>query len=267
MAHRPSPGPSCVSDDLTKFINSSKLESVSVNETEREQAILDAAAELLLRFGYAKLTMGDVAAAVDLHRGLVYLCFKSKDDLVDAVVARELDRYAVAWHARLEADPEGGSVGSMARAMLGALKTLPLAAAIVARDEEVFGKYLRKAGSHFQRRPAPSRTREFLDAMRDAGVIRREVDTRAMAFLTDALTPAIRRAFLRGGDAPADPEQPSWEQVLETLVDMLDRTLTPPGADLAAGKAVLVDGLEETRAGFAQHDNRTNDHRGMDQDD
>ncbi|WP_037368287.1 TetR/AcrR family transcriptional regulator [Amycolatopsis orientalis] len=240
---------------------------MSVNETEREQAILDAAAGLLLRFGYAKLTMGDVAGAVDLHRGLVYLCFKSKDDLVDAVVARELDRYATAWRERLEADPEGGSVGSMARAMLGALKTLPLAAAIVARDEEVFGKYLRKPGSHFQRQPPAARTREFLDAMRDAGVLRPEVDTRAMAFLTDALTPAVRRAFLRGGDAPADPEQPSWEQVLETLVDLLDRTLTPPGADLAAGKAILVEGLDKARAGFAPRNHRTNEHGGADEND
>src|SRR3954452_20818775 len=116
---------------------------MGVDEGEREQAILDGAAELLLRFGYNKLTMGDVADAGALHRGLIYLRFKSKDELVEAVVLRELDRYADAWREQVEDDPRGGGVASVYRAMMHALKRLPLAAAIVARDTEVFGKYLR----------------------------------------------------------------------------------------------------------------------------
>lgn len=211
---------------------------------ERDQAILDAAAELLLRYGYNKLTMGDVADAVDLHRGLVYLRFKSKDDLVAALVLRELNTYALAWREQLEADPEGGSVGSIARAMLRALKTLPLASAIIARDDEVFGKYLRKPATLFDRPVLRTTgTREFFDAMRDAGVIRDDVDTGAIAYLHDALIPAVRQA-LQAGD-------PSWETLLETMSIMLDRTLTPPGgADLAAGKAILLDGLERNLAAF-----------------
>ncbi|WP_344835714.1 helix-turn-helix domain-containing protein [Nonomuraea dietziae] len=94
----------------------------------RERTILDATAELLLRIGYDKLTMGDVADAVSLHRGLVYLVFKSKDELVEAVVHDELSRYADAWREHLEADPRAGDVASVYRAMMGALKTLPLAA-------------------------------------------------------------------------------------------------------------------------------------------
>lgn len=40
--------------------------------------------------------------------------------------------------------------------------------------------------------------------------------------------------------------------MLETLADMLDRTLTPPGgADLAAGKEILLDSLDTVRAEIA----------------
>ncbi|MFC7722648.1 TetR/AcrR family transcriptional regulator [Nonomuraea recticatena] len=120
---------------------------MSTPDHVRERTILDATAELLLRIGYNKLTMGDVADAVSLHRGLVYLVFKSKDELVEAVVHDELSRYADAWREHLEADPRAGDVASVYRAMMGALKTLPLAAAIVARAEDVFGKYLRKRGA------------------------------------------------------------------------------------------------------------------------
>jgi AcrR family transcriptional regulator len=228
---------------------------------ERDQAILDAAGQLLLRHGYNKLTMGDVADAVDLHRGLVYLRFKSKDDLVAVLVLRELKQYALAWREQLETDPEGGSVGSAGRAMLRALTALPLASAIVARDEAVFGKYLRKPATLFDRPILRSMgTKESFDALREAGVIRADVDTGAAAYLYDALIPAVRSVLRQ-----EDPGQPSWEALLETLSDMLDRTLTPPGgADLAAGKKVLLDGLERTLADFeALHSN----HKGSRQDD
>jgi AcrR family transcriptional regulator len=229
---------------------------MAVDERERDQAILDATAELLLKLGYDKLRMGAVADLVDLNRGLVYLRFKTKDDAVEATVLRELDRYAEAWRAQVEADPRGGSVGSAYRAMMAALKTLPLASAIIARDEEVFGKYARRPGSYFDRAAGtaaagPMSSREFLEAMRRAGVVRRDVDVRAVAFVMDGLTPAIRRAFLRNEDPPTDDE-PSWDQLLGTVADMLDRTVTPPKApDLPAGREVLLGVLEQARADLA----------------
>ncbi|WP_329405768.1 TetR/AcrR family transcriptional regulator [Nocardia vinacea] len=221
-----------------------------VNEQERDQAILDAAAELLLRLGYNKLTMGDVADAVALHRGLVYLRFKSKDELVEAVARRELDRYSQRWSEHLLADPRGGSVASVYRAMAGALQQLPLAAAIVARDEEIFGKYLRRPGNLFENMKDRG-TQSFLQDMQQAGAVRREVDTRAMAFILDALTPALRLTFPHSGGQSADTGLPAAEEVVDALAELLELGLTPPtGADLAAGKAIMLDALATARAKF-----------------
>jgi AcrR family transcriptional regulator len=224
---------------------------VSTGDRERERTILDATAELLLRIGYNKLTMADVADAAALHRGLVYLVFKSKDELVEAVVHDELGRYADAWREHLEADPRAGSVASVYRAMTGALKTLPLAAAVVARAEDVFGKYLRKRGSVFERLPEISRSHDFLRAMQAAGAVRRDVDVRAVAYILDALTPAVRHTFQQ----PADGDVPSSAAVLAVLEEMIDRTLPPAeGADLAAGKAILLDLLTRARSAFDDAD-------------
>ncbi|MGW4843471.1 TetR/AcrR family transcriptional regulator [Nocardia brasiliensis] len=228
---------------------------MSVDELAREQAILDAAAELLCRIGYNKLTMGDVAEAVALHRGLVYLQFKSKDELVEATVRRELGRYAQAWRAHLLADPHAGSVASVYRAMVHTLSGLPLAAAIVARDPDILGKYPAKPGNVFERL-ANTGTRDFLRAMQEAGTLRPEVDVRTTAYILDALTPAIRRTLPIGGTAPADPEQPSADQLLETLADLLERALTPDGADLARGKTLLLDELAHAHAEFDATPNR-----------
>lgn len=87
--------------------------------------------------------------------------------------------------------------------------------------------------------------------MQEAGTIRREVDVRVIAFSIDAVTPALRLTFPHDRDA----DRPSSDDVLETPADLLDLGLTPPGgADLAAGKAVLLDGLKQARAAFADHD-------------
>lgn len=218
-----------------------------VNEHEREQAILDAAAELLLRLGYNKLTMGDVADAVALHRGLVYLIFSSKDELVEAVMVRELDAYTEAWRDHVAADPRGGSAAGVYRAMVHALEELPLAAAIVARDAEVFGKYLRRPGNLFQRDTECLGTLGFLRAMRDAGGVRRNVDVPAVAFILDALTPALLRRLAANRGAAAGGG-PSVAELLEALADLLDRGLTPPrGADLRAAKEVLMSELDHAR--------------------
>ncbi|GAB2668680.1 TetR/AcrR family transcriptional regulator [Nocardia goodfellowii] len=219
---------------------------MAVNEVEREQAILDAAVELLLRVGYQKLTMGDVADAVALHRGLVYLRFKSKDDLVEAAGRRELDRYAEQWSEALRADPAGGTVASVYRAMVRALRSLPFAAAIVARDEAVFGKYLRKPGTLFDRLKDVG-TVGFLAGMQEVGAMRADIDAHAVAFILDALTPALRHTF-----SHADEAAPATDAVVDALAELLELGLTPPaGADLAAGKSYLLAALTRTRATFS----------------
>jgi AcrR family transcriptional regulator len=56
--------------------------------------ILDAAEEVLRRFGPAKATVVDVARALGVSHGSVYRHFPSKAALRDAVTARWLDRIA-----------------------------------------------------------------------------------------------------------------------------------------------------------------------------
>src|ERR1700744_6292670 len=54
--------------------------------------ILEAAEDVLRRFGPAKTTVVDVARALGVSHGSVYRHFSSKADLRDAVVERLLDR-------------------------------------------------------------------------------------------------------------------------------------------------------------------------------
>ncbi|MFC3228471.1 TetR/AcrR family transcriptional regulator [Marinibaculum pumilum] len=75
-------------------------------ESTREQ-IVAAADRLFYRQGFETTSFADIAAAVKISRGNFYYHFRSKDEILDAVVARRLDdTHAIlqAWAAQ-DADP------------------------------------------------------------------------------------------------------------------------------------------------------------------
>lgn len=61
--------------------------------TARREAILDAAAQLIADVGYQAMRMDELADAVELSKGTLYLYFANKDDLCAAVATRLLERY------------------------------------------------------------------------------------------------------------------------------------------------------------------------------
>jgi AcrR family transcriptional regulator len=233
---------------------------MGVDEQARARAIFDVTAELLLRHGYNKLTMSDVADAVGLNRRLVYLVFPSKDALMEALLLREVNTYVEVWNHYLESDPLGGTVASVFRGLLATLKQLPLMTAMYRRDAQTFGKYLSRPGSFFAHWPPdPGPTREYLQAMQEAGAVRQDINTRAVAFILDALTPSILAALSSRTKAPRDdstrPDQPSFDELVETVGELCDRLLTPEaGANLEAGKAIMRRNIAEVQAQFTEAD-------------
>lgn len=60
---------------------------------ERRSEILDAAAELFGSKGYEQTSTGDILEKVGIARGTLYYHFKSKEDILDAVIERICDFY------------------------------------------------------------------------------------------------------------------------------------------------------------------------------
>ena len=55
---------------------------------ERKNEILDAAAELFAAKGYDETSTGDILDRVGIARGTLYYHFKSKEDILDALIER-----------------------------------------------------------------------------------------------------------------------------------------------------------------------------------
>jgi AcrR family transcriptional regulator len=69
---------------------------------ERKQEIIDKSGVLFGRKGYEKTTVADIVRAVDIAKGTFYHYFKTKEEVLDALVNQKIDR--IVHSAQLIAD-------------------------------------------------------------------------------------------------------------------------------------------------------------------
>ncbi|MEM1041543.1 MAG: TetR/AcrR family transcriptional regulator [Bacteroidota bacterium] len=74
---------------------------------QRRQSILDAAEHSIGRKGLDALTMGDIAEAARLSRGLVYVYFQDKIDLFNALAHQAMTELTSRFQAAVAAHEEG----------------------------------------------------------------------------------------------------------------------------------------------------------------
>lgn len=108
------------------------------NNAERMGRILDAASGLFLHYGFDKTTVSDIARQAGVSKGTIYLHVDSKDHLLEELILRELKTYAEAWLARLEADPQGGTIAGMYKDSLYALSSSSFMATLSATIATLF---------------------------------------------------------------------------------------------------------------------------------
>ncbi len=203
---------------------------------ERQQQVLNAAAAVIARLGYDKTTMADIADEAGVSRGTVYLYFKGKEELFEALLYREWMQYSRTWLDLIESDPRGGTMGGVYRATFRAINSRPLIASMIRRDRRVIGNYLRKKDNLFAWIQSGSLGADFIQALQAAGTVRRDIDPAMTAHIIDMLS----YGHLTIEDYKPSDQCPPYEAVLEALADMVDRLLTPEGGgNNEAGKKVI----------------------------
>ena len=201
---------------------------------ERQQQILDAAAAVIIRLGYDKTTMSDIAGEAGASRRTVYQYFNGKEELFEALLYREYMQYAQTWLELIEADPRGGTFGGLYRATLHAVNSRPLIAAMLRRDRRVVGNYLRKRDNIFARMNSGVDTSGFFQALQAAGAIRQDIDAAVIMHIVEMLS----YGQLTIGDFKPLDQFPPYDAVMEALADMMDRAMAPQaGAPVPAGSS------------------------------
>lgn len=207
-------------------------------QQEREAHILKTATDLIIRQGYDKTTMGDIAEAAGLGRGLVYLHYANKEKLFEALLYQETILYTRVWLERQEADPNSGTIAAMYRNALYAINSRPLMAAVMRRDRNVFGNYLRRPNNRLQANQSKSLWTETIHKLQDVGAIRQDISPQTLAAILDMLAYGlISMEQIRSAD-----ETPPFDETMEAIALLLDQALMPNvDIDMKASKQIIQD--------------------------
>src|SRR5690242_10087714 len=112
---------------------------------ERAHRILDAAAALVLRYGYRKTTIDDIARQAGVAKGTIYLHWKTREDLFLDLLLREKVKVSREVEQEMLNDPEGFSLYTMLKYALQASFRKPLSKAILLRDSDLLGEMVNAA--------------------------------------------------------------------------------------------------------------------------
>lgn len=149
--------------------------------SRRAERILDAAADLLQRWGYKRLTMDDVAAAARIGKGTIYLHWKTREALFQAVLNREISALVDSLREAVERDPYDALPHRLARTYYLRIMERPLVLAIFTMDREVLGKLWRH---EHQREPQIAELRvEFVQLLQDQRLMREDISAHDAAYL------------------------------------------------------------------------------------
>lgn len=220
---------------------------------EREKRILEAAARLVQRYGFDKTTMDEIAHEAGVSKGAIYLHFKSKEALLEALILSESDAMMARYYELLDADPQGTTLFNIYRYGLVVLDESPLMKAISTRDRRMLGDYLH----HLRDSPAYGQAMfagvDFVRHFQQAGLLRDDLDPEQVAYLLMALRYGV---LLMDNYTPAGTS-PTAAQLGETLATMLESGLAPRDGkrnEEAARKA--LEGLMNAKMAFVEQHNK-----------
>jgi AcrR family transcriptional regulator len=140
--------------------------------TERALRILEAATELVLRWGYDKTTIDDVARHAGVAKGTIYLHWSSREELFAALLRWDRADMVAAVRHQLREDPASATLTGLFGSLARELHRRPLLRAVLVQDSEVLGKLVRRKQSSSTAPELVEEFRTYLNTLREHGMAR-----------------------------------------------------------------------------------------------
>lgn len=222
---------------------------------ERAERILDAAAELVLRWGYKRVTIEEIAKRAVIGKGTVYLHWKTREALFIAMLLRES---IILYDEQIQAarqDPAEILLHRQTRRFFLGVMRRPLLRAVFSRDIDVLGDLAHETSIAPVRIQKMDTAAELYDLLRQHGLMRTDMDAQAQRYAVNAVTTGcyLVEPLISGLAEPA----------LEAKADAISQTVrnafepsTPPDPDvlrMVAPKVVaMYQQLREVYARWVQ---------------
>ena len=209
------------------------------DQTQRDRAdrILDAAGELLLTLGYRKVTIDDIAGRARIGKGTVYLHWRTKGQLFQALIGRESVQLTDEVIGVLAGDAAEVRPHRLLRTLFLATEKRPLIKAVVSADAEVLGELL---DSPLGKQDALA-SAEFFALMRRHGLLRDDVPN------LDYTTQAAMSGFFLLDRQPQEAAALDPEARAEGLAHTVRAAFEPAGEP---APEVLAAAAPEVAAAF-----------------
>jgi AcrR family transcriptional regulator len=155
---------------------------------ERAERILDTAADLVLRWGYRKTSVDDIAKQAGVAKGTIYLHWKTREELFLALLIRERRREGQRLQQEIARDPDGATLhGLMKHATVAALRN-PLLRAMMLQDSEMLGELVHSQYGTMDARRRIEAFRSYLEVLRDMGLVRSDISLDAQVQMLTAIS-------------------------------------------------------------------------------
>lgn len=214
----------------------------------RLTTVLDAAAELLVRWGYRRVTIDDVAVRAGIGKGTVYLHFRSKEALFLTVLLRGYRELIEGVADRMRTDPDEVLPSRMLRSTYLGVQRDPLTRALYLGDGDILGRLAQESADTLgeMRSKVSEQARRHFELLRDVGLLRTDLPTAAQLYLFNTIGAGF--FWLEPMNLPDAPESP--EQRADLMAYALRAALEAPEAgparpDLAATAAEQYESLLE----------------------
>ena len=207
--------------------NHREKEPVRSSERSRRRVnsdrLLNAALELIQRWGYKKTTMDDIAKQAGVAKKTVYLHWKSREALFETLLLREWLSAIEELRQRLLNDPAGATLSSLARHVVSITANNPLFRAMLFQDTEMLGDLTRSSAGQSAMPFRLELTTTYLEMLRNAGLLRTDstMETQMKMIAAIFMGYFVIDQFL----PPGVPFLPG--EMAEALAQTLHRTVEP----------------------------------------
>ncbi|AZI37166.1 putative transcriptional regulator [Caenibius tardaugens NBRC 16725] len=190
------------------------------------EQILSAASELFATRGYARTTMSQVAAAAGVSKGLPYVYFPSKQELLDGVHLRAVDRWLKATLAHLNEDNEPAILSLKKAFKYSILYSAgdPICRAIMAQDSNVVLPDSERVRDEIRRLNDEGFRRLLSEAINE-GSVRDDLDLDTLILMWRATHDTLIHA--QKDKLSWVPKRKSLEDLVDSAIEVLFNGITP----------------------------------------
>ena len=199
------------------------------NHSVDADAVLDAATKIVLDDGFESANLRAIAAKARITEEELLQLFSSTGQLFAAMLNREYSGIFRVIVDHMDRDPLGGLLSHIYRYTIGAVHERPLARALYLTDPIALNTIIRAAYG-FDYMPQMGVRAEFIDMMKDAGMVRNDIDSASLS--------AVLASVVAGASLTSPHEE--LDRIIQGLAVMLERSADTDACDTTPGKLAFL---------------------------